>query len=85
MNDLAFEQEPYGVSINAGVARVLHLPRMLALVTLVQTDLNSGSNNWIDSNWVATNQVGQHTISIDQMMRWAARRPKLGFQIYRLQ
>lgn len=53
--------------------------------TLVQTNLNSGSNNWIDSNWNLDERVTQHTVSVDQMIRWTARSSSYGFTVYRLQ
>jgi hypothetical protein len=52
---------------------------------IVQTDFNSGSNNWVDSNWVKAETVGQHPVSVDQMMRWTARKPSYGFTVYKLQ
>jgi len=53
--------------------------------TLVQSDYNAGTNNWLDSNWVAANIVGQHTVTVEQMMRWVARKASYGFTVYRLQ
>jgi hypothetical protein len=51
---------------------------------IVQTDFNAGNNNWLDSNWVKANTVGEHTVTLDQMIRWAARSSTFGFTVYRL-
>jgi hypothetical protein len=43
------------------------------------------SQDWIDSNFVATNTVGKHTVSADDLMKWTARSSSYGFTVYRLQ
>lgn len=51
---------------------------------IVQTDRLAGANNWLDSNWTATNTVGEHTVSVDTFLRYVARSPELGFTVYGL-
>jgi len=51
---------------------------------IVQNDFNAGANNWLDANWVGVNIVGEHTVTVTDMIRWCARRPTFGFTVYRI-
>ena len=55
--------------------------------TFVQVDENAGTN-WLDANWVSnssgTKVVGEHAVSISEMMKWMACSSSNGFTVYRI-